>query len=166
MGPVAAESGRGCSGGQVQMTRCHQRGSPGTQGGRFRPTCHPFTQLDFIGAVWDRSSTTPIWTSTHSGHCQECLWGPDKVSGDPSEPEELGSLVGVTKPLSLLVPPAQGLAHFLGSPASERPLACTHPHPFGPSADQSPSFSLALSRAPPSRKRFQSESRKQSTKPL
>lgn len=111
------------------MTRCHQHGSPGTKGGRYWPACHPLTQLDFIGAVWDRSFTYPphVWTSIRSGHCQECLWGPDKVSGNPGEPEELGSLVGVMKPLSLLVPPAQGLAHFLGSPASERPLAHTHP---------------------------------------
>lgn len=128
------------------------------------------TQLGFICAFRSHTRAPVPGPPPTLGTVRAISWGPDEVSGKSGEPEELGVWFGVLEPFAVQVPQHKALdapsprTGSSGVPWPQSPL--WHALPLGPcSANQSPVFSCSLL-SPPSRKRFQSESRRQSTKPL
>lgn len=78
--PVAAESGRGSSGGEGgggRRSKLLSVTNVALQGPRMGDPGHLLTWLDFMCALGLVTHTSPhAWTSTHSGHCQEGVLGP------------------------------------------------------------------------------------------
>lgn len=149
------------------MTQCHSHmWLPRGQDGSPRPICHLLPWLGVICVPLDRSPTHAPRPGPPPplGTVQRVSWGRDKVSGSSGELEELAALIwDPGAPHCADLPNIQPWALLSpGTPASELP-------PAGPPLDLvliSHRRFLSLSPVLTSRKRFQPESREQSTKPL
>lgn len=133
---------------------------PGVRDGRPWPVCHLLDQLELRSAPTSHTHPPPCLDLHPPWVLSGTSWDPDEVSGNSGEPEEL-QVWGLgfwspslcwfpsVKPQALTQPRGRGSSHVPGLPS---PL--WHAPPFGPVADQSPWFFLALSSPHPAESAF------------